>query len=70
MRRKLSIKQDQIGTLMKRNIQQMFDKNVKLEDDNIQLFKDMNNMVTRIKNDEIAIEPIMDKMVIVILVFP
>ena len=37
-----------------------------LDDDNVQLFKDMNNMMKRIENDESAAEPLKGKQVIVI----
>ena len=64
--RKVSIKKDLINTLMKNKISTMISKDTRLEEDNVQLFKDMNAMVNRIQNDEAAIEMINNKQVILI----
>ena len=56
MKRKMSIKKEMIGKLMQKQIMHVIKKDVKLDEDNVQLFKDMNNMVKRIQNNEAAIE--------------
>ena len=55
MKLKVAIKGDHIAKLLSKKIKNLVSKEHKLEED-VQLFRDMNNMVKRIENDENVIK--------------